>query len=552
LGFSESDARALLDDVHGLDLSDGAVSQLNERTEGWAAGLYLAALSLRGRENVDELIASFAGSDRRIVDYLGAEVLDRQPDDVLTFLLQTSVLERLRGPLCDAVTGNADGQEMLERIERSNAFLVPLDEHREWYRYHHLFGELLRHELQRRDPEGVPALHRRAARWLMDAGLISVAVTHMVAAGDIDEVAEVVVSHWLAFFNAGERGTVGEWLAAIPDERLRGDGRLCLARGWFATTIGRPDEIWPWLEHAERAALHNPAQDRPVRLEATVLRATTCELVGDMGQTRSCAEQVTPLDGTSPWHAVAANVLGASARWRGDDAAAVDLFKQAVSLGRRDYPVVVVFASGQLALIAADQGDWGACEANVEAAFTLIDQWDLDEYWMGAPAHLGNGSVLRHARRLRDADAELARAVVLGRRGAGVVDLAHALVMLADLRREVGDRRSARELVIEARGLLDQAPDPGPVLTRLLERVARSLRLVIEPHGSDVAVGEELTAREQAVLGLLTSGLSAKGIGDELGVSVNTIKTHTKSLYRKLGATGRREAVVRARLLGLL
>jgi LuxR family maltose regulon positive regulatory protein len=244
---------------------------------------------------------------------------------------------------------------MLERIERSNAFLVPLDEHREWYRYHHLFAELLRHELQHRDPGLVAALHCRAARWLMDAGLVSPAVVHLVAAGDIDEVADVVVSHWLGFFNAGERGTVGKWLAAIPDERLRGDGRLCLARGWFATTIGRPEEVWPWLEHAERAPAHSPAHDRPVWLEATVLRAATGALTGDLGQTRRCAEQITPLDGSSIWHSLAANLLGASARWRGDDAAAVELFKQAASLGRRDFPVVTVFASGQLASIAANR-----------------------------------------------------------------------------------------------------------------------------------------------------------------------------------------------------
>jgi LuxR family maltose regulon positive regulatory protein len=150
------------------------------------------------------------------------------------------------------------------------------------------------------------------------------------------------------------------------------------------------------------------------------------------------------------------------------------------------------------------------------------------------------------------AAAELARAVVLGRRGVGVVELAYALVMLADLRLELGDRRSARELVIEARGLLDQAPDPGPVVARLLEQAERSLRIVTQAQGSGMGVGEELTAREQAVLGLLTSGLSAREIGDELGVSRNTIKTHTKSLYRKLGATGRREAVARGRQLGLL
>jgi LuxR family maltose regulon positive regulatory protein len=552
LGFSESDARVLLNEVHQLGLSDGAVRRLHRRTEGWAAGLYLAALSLGRCPNRDELIESFTGSDRRIVDYLGAEVLDREPDDVLTFLLRTSVLERLCGPLCDAITGNVGSQQMLERIERSNAFLVPLDEHREWYRYHHLFAELLRHELQRRDPGSAALLHRRAARWLMDAGLISIAVRHMVAAGEIDGVARVVVSHWLALFNAGERGTVGEWLAAIPDEHLRGDGRLCLAQGWFATAVGRPEDVWSWLDHAERAPMHNPAHDRLVWLEATVLRASTCELVGDMGQTRTRAEQISPLDGSSIWHSLAANLRGASARWRGDDAAAVELFELAASLGRRDFPVVVIFATGHLGLIAADQGDWDACEANVDAAFALIDERDVDEYWMGAMAHVANGRLLRRARKLREADAELARAVVLGRRGVGVVELAYALVMLADLRRELGDRRSARELVIEARGLIDRAPDPGPVLSSLLGQAERSLRLVTQPQHSGMVVGEELTAREQAVLGLLTSGLSAREIGDELGVSRNTIKTHTRGLYRKLGATGRRDAVARGRELGLL
>jgi LuxR family maltose regulon positive regulatory protein len=552
LGFSQFDADRLLNEVHELELPDAAVRRLHERTEGWAAGLYLAALSLRRCPDRDRLIDSFTGSDRRIVDYLGAEVLDREPDDVLMFLLRTSILDRLCAPLCDAVTGNGGGQQMLERIERSNAFLVPLDERRQWYRYHHLFAELLRHERQRRDPGSAAVLHRRAARWLMDSGLISEAVRQMIAGGDVDGVAEVVVSHWLVFVNSGERGTVGTWLAAIPDERLRGDGRLCLARAWFATVVGRPEEIWPWLDHVERAPIHNPAQDRLVWLEATVLRASTFELIGDMGQTRTCAEQITPLDGSSTWHTLAANLLGASARWRGDDAAAVELFERAVSLGRRNFQAAAEIASGYLALIEADHGDWDACEANVETAFALIDERGLDEYWMSTLAHLARSRVLRHARRLREAEAELARAVVLGRRGVGVIELAYALVMLADLRHELGDRRSARDLVIEARGLLTHAPDPGPVITRLLEQAERRLRLVTQPQGTGFAVGEELTAREQAVLDLLTSGLSAQEIGDQLGVSRNTIKTHTRSLYRKLGASGRRDAVTRGRRLGLL
>ena len=153
LGFSQPEAENLLNEVHQLGLAVETVSRLHQRTEGWAAGLYLAALSLRDRRDADELIAGFSGGDRRIVDYLAGEVLDQQPDAVLSFLLRTSVLERFSAQLCDAVTGAGDAREMLDRVERSNYFLIPLDPRREWYRYHHLFAELLRHELERRDPE---------------------------------------------------------------------------------------------------------------------------------------------------------------------------------------------------------------------------------------------------------------------------------------------------------------------------------------------------------------------------------------------------------------
>jgi LuxR family maltose regulon positive regulatory protein len=272
-----------------------------------------------------------------------------------------------------------------------------------------------------------------------------------------------------------------------------------------------------------------------------------------MGQARRFATQIGRRDGSSPWHGSAAYLLGVAARWFGDDAAAVERLKEAVHLGyRTKNPVVSVLARGRLAIIEADHGGWDECSANVEAAFALIEERDLDEYWFGALAHVANGRLLRRARKLREAEAELAQAVALGRRGVGVVDQAYALVTLADLRRELGDRRSARKLVIEARGLINKAPDPGPVVPHLLEQAERSLRLVTQPQGTGMAVGEELTAREQAVLGLLTSGLSAREIGDELGVSRNTIKTHTRGLYRKLGATGRRDAVARGRELGLL
>ena len=557
LGFSEPEAEYLLNDVHQLGLAVETVSRLHQRTEGWAAGLYLAALSLRDRRDADELIAGFSGGDRRIVDYLVGEVLNQQPDAVLRFLLCTSVLERFCAPLCEAVTGGGGAREMLDRVERSNYFLIPLDPRREWYRYHHLFAELLRHELERREPGASVELRRRAGRWLADAGMISEAVPHMVAAGDLDQAADLIAAYGAAFAT-GERGigralmVMTEWFDALPAEYVVADARLCVGRSGVALALGRQDEILPWLDRAEQAPNHRLDRDPTFASRATVRRAAAWQLLGDVRLSRELAEQVMPLDGSSRDHALAGSVLGATARWLGDDAAAVDFLTRAGQLGRERDPVAAVAAYGHLALIAADHNDWQTCEVNVKTALDVIAESELQEYWMGSFAHLAKGRLLGKQRRPSEAQAELTRAVTLARRGGGVVALAYVLITVAEARRELGDRRSAIELVREARELSARAPDPGTLVPRLLDKAERSLRLVSQPQGSRLVIVEELTVREAAVLRLLPTGLSAREIGQELGVSRNTVKTHTKNLYRKLGATGRREAVARGRELGLL
>jgi LuxR family maltose regulon positive regulatory protein len=553
LGFSEPEAEYLLNEVHQLGLAVETVSRLHQRTEGWAAGLYLAALSLRDRRDADELIAGFSGSDRRIVDYLAGEVLSQQPDAVLRFLLCTSVLERFCAPLCDAVTGAGDAREMLDRVERSNYFLIPLDPRREWYRYHNLFAELLRHELERREPGSSAALRRRAGRWLADASMISEAVPHMVAAGDLDQSADLI-----AAFATGERAVgraytvIAEWFDALPAEYVVADARWCVGKAGVALALGRHDEILPWLDRAERAPNHRLDRDPRFASRATVRRAAAWQLLGDVRLSRELAEQVMPLDGSSRDHALAGSLLGATARWLGDDAAAVDFLTRAGQLGRERDLVAAVAAYGHLALIAADHNDWQTCDFNVKTAFDLIAESELQEYWMGSFAHLANGKLLGKHRKTSEAQAELTRAVTLARRGVGMVGLAYVLVTVAEACRELGDRRSAVELVREARELTAHAPDPGTLVPRLLDKAERSLRLVSEAEGSRLVIVEELTVREAAVLRLLPTGLSAREIGQELGVSHNTVKTHSKNLYRKLGATGRREAVARGRELGLL
>ena len=557
LGFSEPEAEYLLNEVHQLGLAVKTVSRLHQRTEGWAAGLYLAALSLRDRRDADELIDGFSAGDRRIVDYLVGEVLNQQPDAVLTFLLCTSVLDRFCAPLCEAVTGAGGAREMLDRVERSNYFLIPLDPRREWYRYHHLFAELLRHELERREPGASVGLRGRAGRWLAEAGMISEAVPHMVAAGDLDQAADLIAAYGAAFAT-GERGigralmVMTEWFDALPAEYVVADARLCVGRSGVALALGRQDEILPWLDRAERAPNHRLDLDPTFASRATVRRAAAWQLLGDVRLSRELAEQVMPLDGSLRDHALAGSLLGAAARWLSDDATAVDFLTRAGQLGRERDPVAAVAAYGHLALIAADHNDWQTCEVNVKTAFDVIAESELQEYWMGSFAHLAQGRLLGKQRRPSEALAELTRAVILARRGGGVVGLAYVLVTVADARRELGDRRSAIALVREARELSAHAPEPGTLVPRLLDKAERSLRVVSEPHGSRLAIVEELTAREAAVLSLLPTGLSAREIGQELGVSRNTVKTHSKNLYRKLGATDRRQAVARGRELGLL
>jgi LuxR family maltose regulon positive regulatory protein len=275
-------------------------------------------------------------------------------------------------------------------------------------------------------------------------------------------------------------------------------------------------------------------------------------MLGDMRETQQLAARLAPLDGSSFWHALAASNLGAAARWLDEDAAAVSLFDTALRLNREQIAMVSVFALGQLAVIVADGGDWRACAAHAEAGFDVVRARGLQEYCQCSLLHVARGRLLRHDRRLSDARQEFERGLALARRGEGVVGLAYVLVTLAELLRELGERRQARELVFEAHELLSSAPEPGTLVPRLVAQAQKRLRLVVHPTGARSAVTDELTAREQAVLHLLPSGLSATEIGSELGVTRDTIKTHTKSIYRKLGASSRRDAVARARELELL
>ena len=406
LRFSLSEAESMLNDVHGLGLTPETVKRLHDRTEGWAAGLYLAVLSVRGREDASGFVESFTGSDRRVVDYLAAEVLGEQREAELDFLLHTSVLDRFCAPLCDAVTDARDSRAMLDRIERVNYFLIPLDPRHEWYRYHHLFGELLRHELERREPRRAAELHRRAGCWFLDAERVSDAIGHLTEAGDFDAASELIDNHWLAFTNAGQRETVARWMAYLPHGYIAGDGRLCLIQARTALTVGERGEVLRWVDVATQAPSNNPDDDVELGEEVTVIGAAALQLLGDMRQTERLAQRLAPLDGSSIWHSLAACLLGTSARSfdANDDARA--LFETAIKLGSGSQNFIVsMLALGRLALIAADRGDWLGCTAKTEAAFDVVHTNGLEEYWVCSSANIARGRLFRHDRRPTEARA---------------------------------------------------------------------------------------------------------------------------------------------------
>ena len=253
LRFSAEEAAALLRESAGADLPAAAVAALAARTEGWVAGLRLAALSLASQADPAGFVAAFSGSHRYVLDYLTEEVLDRQQEELRTFLLETSLLERLSGGLCDAVTGRTDSRAMLERVERAGLFLVPLDEVRDWWRYHHLFADLLRARLQQQRPGRVVSLHRAAAAWCEDHGLADDAVRHALAAGDPAWAARLVERYADAFLLRSEDATLQRWLAALP-AGLAGCGRGCCwpRRAWLSSVTAWRRPRSRWMPPSER------------------------------------------------------------------------------------------------------------------------------------------------------------------------------------------------------------------------------------------------------------------------------------------------------------
>ncbi len=358
LRFTTDEAEVFLNEVMGLELEPVLVAALEARTEGWAAGLQLAALSVRtragaadGSGDVAGFVEAFSGSHRFVLDYLVEEVLDRQPEELRAFLLDTCVLDVLTGGLCDALTGRCDGQSMLETLERENLFVVPLDEERRWYRYHHLFSDALRARLAARHADRVGELHAAASRWLAENGLLADAVRHAIASGDHEHAADLVELSEADLRRRRQDRTLRDWLVALPDDVVRRRPLLATFVGWSRLSEGDVDGVEAWLDAAEAGldttppstiptvgSLAEAARDREGEVRSlpamiAVYRASVAQARGDVDGTVWHARRALALVGPQDHfpRGAAAGFVGLAAWAAGDLGTAVDTFAEAVA-----------------------------------------------------------------------------------------------------------------------------------------------------------------------------------------------------------------------------
>ena len=530
----------------GLDLSEEAAEALRERTEGWAAAVALAVLSLRGRDDAAVRAAGLSGNQEQIADYLLEEVLERQPGHLKRFLLGTSILERMTAPLCDAVLGTADAARSLESLARSNAFVVPLDDHREWYRYHHLFSDLLRAELKRRHPELLRVYLGRAAAWCEAHGTPGEAFAYAHEGGDLAQAGRIALAHRDEFVGRGQIESLRLWLDRCTDEEIASDPQLSIAAAWVFAFLGDPARARRFLAAAERGPLNGASADGASSLRSALANLRTALAPDGIPQMLRDAELVYTREkkaGTR-WLLSGCRAMGVAYVLLGRPQEAITVLREALALSSHqpELSATRVFSLSYLAFAATEIGNRRDAQRwAVEATWLVTDQhlhnttYGATAYTAGALAHLQRGDHTEAARQL-----ETVRRLRPLLRGAWWLNADLAL-RCADISLDLGDVAGALECAQVAGDELRGYPDAGTLPARLQRLEARIRR------GQDYG----LTPAELRLLAFLPTHLSLQEIADRLYLARATVKTHVASIYQKLGVPGRSEAVEMIEQLGL-
>jgi LuxR family maltose regulon positive regulatory protein len=562
LAMTFEEARELLEGA-GVEIDSDEVEKLLERTEGWPVGLYLAALALKAGGSHENAGIAFSGDDKLIADYLRSEVLSRLSTPEVEFLTRTAVLERMSAGLCDAVLDTSGSHAMLDALARSNLLLVSLDRRGDWYRYHHLFRDLLRVELEQREPALIPTLNLRAARWCEEHRLPDLAMEHAYAAGDRDLVNRLVLTDGPMIYAVGKSASLSRWLRwlADPDGLAHYPAAAVLGAMLFSSR-GFAAEADHWADAAELRDTTSSAEDR--------IRAAPDRVLPDGSTLESWWAVLRILRAADGLEAVrrdidiALNGLSRNSGYRGPAIAfrgLCDLFESkedsadqnfalSVDMSRQSGRMpAVVAALSERGLMACRKNEWAVAADFTRQTLEAIDTWRLEDYAEAALAYALAAQVALH-----DGDEELGRRHLTN--GARIrPNLTHSrpitsvqtLLELGRAYAMVHDTAGAREVLRQASEILRRTPHLGN-LPAQVEQLGASL----ETMRSGTVGASSLTAAELRLVPYLPTHLTFPQIAERLYVSRNTVKSQAISVYQKLGVSSRSEAVEHLEKLGLL
>jgi LuxR family maltose regulon positive regulatory protein len=550
LALTRAEAAALLRAAE-VTLSDDDVAALHERTEGWPAALYLAALYLREGGTPGQAAAAFGGEDRFISEYLESELLARLSEQQRAFLTRTAVLERMSGPLCEAVLELPAAATMLADLAHSNMLLVPLDRRGQWYRYHHLFRDMLLAELERHAPGLIPVLRRRAAAWCVHSDLAEEALEYSIAAGDVDTAARLVEQLWIPAYRQARVTTMQRWIKWL-DDRGGIEGRPVVAAqaALLANATGRAAEAERWADAVDRWQDQHPARPDDPYTEgwAASLRAKMCR--HGVEQMRADADDATRKFAAANFVAPATVLLQGIARVLCGDLDGGDAFLQETISIQEIAPDTLANALSQRSLVAIARSQWSLAEALATEAAAVLRRAGTEDCYatplmcaVRARIAMHRGDVpaarpeLLNAQRLRPLLNHAQPYLAIQAR----IEMTRVYLALADL-------AGARTLMQEADDLLRRRPGLGTLVGEVQALRAQLAKV----RGSGAPGASALTTAELRLLPLLSTHLSFAEIAAELFLSPHTAKAHAVSIYRKLDASTRGQAVARARELGLL
>jgi LuxR family maltose regulon positive regulatory protein len=552
LAFDASEAAEVFARA-ATNVSPEDVLRLLDRTEGWPAGIYLAAVALRDRVDLTAAPDRFSGDDAYIADFFRDELMAGESPETVRFLLRTSVLGSLSAELSDAVLGTSDSADRLAEIEQRNLFLVPLDHRREWYRYHRLFAETLTAELRRREPGEEQRVHRRAADWYEQQGMVEQAVAHWSAGSEPTKVAGLGARYGRPFVASGRIATVRGWFEAIGPEAVESDPPAALTAAWTYALSGDPARAHRFLLAAGRAEFTGPMPDGHASLRSgvTLLRAT----MGSRGIERMRVDALEAVElepPGSPFHPAAALTLGVADLLSGSADDASKHLEQAALLGREHGRASAQLALAELALLALDRHDDAKADDYARKAHEVMTAGDLQNDMLSVLTHLVTAQAHLRAQRRDAARHELGTSVrlYLAAPATAIPWLAtQTALVLGEVSLQLEDVTAAHTRLEDARLQLARLPTEG-ILRNRLNALSEALTQARVRGARPSAMA--LTPAEERVLRLLPTHLSLSEIGDELHVTRHTVKSQVVSIYRKLQASTRTEAVNRARELGLL